>query len=381
MNRSDVIAAKQELSRRLLTRPETTMALAHVAALGAPPAVAPSAPPRPTGITGATMRRAGRLRFAATATAAPRADVLAQAVHGVGVGRKLTDGKATRELAVRLYVPVKLPKAALDRDSLLPATIDGIPTDVVEADPPRLMQSLPNRNRHRPLVGGISIGNRAIGAGTLGYFCRSVRTGDDPRQIYVLSNNHVLANNDALPRGEPVFQPGRIDSRPPYETIARLARAVPVVRGSAANNFVDAAIALVIAGMPLRRNILNVGRVSGTGEAGEGDLVCKSGRTTGVTHGKIDDESVDELVGLDPYNPALVARFRNQLRIVRAPAPAGRHDDGDSEFSRAGDSGSLVVTAGDDRPAALGLFFAGATGYGLANPIDAVLRALQIELL
>ena len=75
-----------------------------------------------------------------------------------------------------------------------------------------------------------------------------------------------------------------------------------------------------------------------------------------------------------------MARFRNQLRIVRAAKPANRHDDGDAEFGRSGDSGSLVVTAGS-KPRAAGLFFAGATGYGLANPIGAVLQALDIQLL
>ncbi len=66
--------------------------------------------------------------------------------------------------------------------------------------------------------------------------------------------------------------------------------------------------------------------------------------------------------------------------------PNGRNEgDGDDPFSQAGDSGSLVVNA--DRKA-VALLFAGGDlggsnckGLTYANPINAVLRAMKVELL
>ena len=56
----------------------------------------------------------------------------ARNVHAVGIGRKVVEGKTTRELSVRLYVVQKLAKSLLPPRDLLPETIDGVPVDVIE---------------------------------------------------------------------------------------------------------------------------------------------------------------------------------------------------------------------------------------------------------
>src|SRR5829696_4081987 len=56
-------------------------------------------------------------------------------VHGVGVGRKIVDGVATDQLAVKIYVIQKLAESAIPPRDLLPKELDGIPCDVIESPP------------------------------------------------------------------------------------------------------------------------------------------------------------------------------------------------------------------------------------------------------
>src|SRR5204862_5919812 len=76
-------------------------------------------------------------------------------VHAVGVGGK-NDGE---ESAVIVYVTRKLPEEAIPPDEMVPASVNGIPTDVVESPIPRLAACTDHRRKKtRPLVGGISVG-------------------------------------------------------------------------------------------------------------------------------------------------------------------------------------------------------------------------------
>ena len=51
-------------------------------------------------------------------------------VKGVGVGKKVTAGHETEQLAVKVYVDRKLDLSELAEDETVPTTLDGIPTDV-----------------------------------------------------------------------------------------------------------------------------------------------------------------------------------------------------------------------------------------------------------
>ena len=57
-------------------------------------------------------------------------------VHAVGVGRKIVNGKLTRQRCVRIYVLVKLPKALLTKKLTIPKDFDGIPVDIIESPVP-----------------------------------------------------------------------------------------------------------------------------------------------------------------------------------------------------------------------------------------------------
>jgi hypothetical protein len=55
-------------------------------------------------------------------------------VAGVDIGYKHVRGKPTDELAIRVLVRTKKPAEAVPPSELIPPTIDGVPTDVIERD-------------------------------------------------------------------------------------------------------------------------------------------------------------------------------------------------------------------------------------------------------
>lgn len=318
-------------------------------------------------------------------------------VHAVGIGRKIVDDKATETRAVRLYVVQKLASSLLPPRDLLPKTVDGIPVDVIESPPafvskPRAKRAgraaktpkaavagaaeapctANRKKRQRPLVAGTSAAHYDVTAGTIAYFCRSKRAGEDASQIHILSNNHVFADVNKAHIGDDLYQPGPADGGVPTDHFADLHRFVAIKLGEGNSNRVDCAIGALRAGIEYVPEVCTIGRISGTAKA-VGDMrVRKHGRTTGYTEGIVADESYDALVGMDHNNPNVVAKFQNQMRIeVTSPYPA---------IGLGGDSGSLVVMKTQLK--AVGLYFAGPPdgSYGVANHIDDVLSELEIEL-
>jgi hypothetical protein len=222
----------------------------------------------------------------------------------------------------------------------------------------------------RPLKIGCSIGHHKITAGTLGGFVRS----RDDGSVLILSNNHVLANENKGRKGDPILQPGFIDGdKNPKDRVGALLRFVRLKREGA--NLVDCAVATIDPGIEFDpRTITGVGKLAGLGDAilAEGDAVSKVGRTTVKTDGRLTAFELDDVVVR--FDTGLL-RFDGQIEIEGA---------GDDPFSRGGDSGSLIV---DTDRRAVGLLFAGGdlggtNGKGLtfANPLRSVLDALKVDL-
>jgi hypothetical protein len=234
------------------------------------------------------------------------------------------------------------------------------------ADPPW------TQRRHRPLRIGTSVGHFQITAGTLGAFVTS-RAGGDP---LLLSNNHVLANENRGKIGDAILQPGAFDGgRNPDDAVATLAKVVKLKKTG--TNLVDCAAGALAAGVEFNHKaIRGLGNLSGLGSEflDTGTAVAKLGRTTGLTRGQVTAFELDNVVvGYDLGN----LRFDNQVEIEGAAR--------DAPFSRGGDSGSLIVDA-DRRAVALlfaGSDVGGSNGQGLtfANPVRAVLDALEVNLL
>jgi hypothetical protein len=94
--------------------------------------------------------------------------------------------------------------------------------------------------------------------------------------------------------------------------------------------------------------------------------VQKYGRTTKLTKGVITGINATITVS---YGASGNAVFVNQI-VVRSNKP----------FLKSGDSGSLLVTDDlDCNPVGL-MFAGGSSGYGIANPIGAVLSGLGITI-
>ncbi|MEQ1606546.1 MAG: hypothetical protein ABL999_16930 [Pyrinomonadaceae bacterium] len=327
-------------------------------------------------------------------------------VHAVGVGHKIVDGSEKK--CVDIYVVKKLDLSVLAASAVLPTEVNGVPTNVIESPPAFFSASAKTANtaskfskvsnakvskatteeivtaaglactdnrqrRQRPAMAGISAGHFRSTAGTISCFCRSTRTGDNPNEIYVLSNNHVFAEvNRGMP-GDALLQPGRLDDGGPPDTFAQLSRFIPLRLGGGDENRVDAAIGRLIGGPLPHPEICSIGRIGGIGRATENMMVRKHGRTTGLTGGIVKDTHYDARVGMDHNDPFSIARFVDQIRIeVIAPFPA---------IGLGGDSGSLVFHGSQQQ--AVGLYFAGPLNgeYGIANHIDAVLSELAIQLI
>ena len=221
-----------------------------------------------------------------------------------------------------------------------------------------------HQKKTRPLRIGVSVGHMDVTAGTLG--CFVARNGTS--QVLILSNNHVLANEDQAKPEDPILQSGPTDGGTnPHDMVARLFRSIRFKKRS---NRVDAAVAALTDGIAHDPTELKgLGKLSGvrTEPLDVGDEVFKVGRTTGLTRGRIsaieiDDVSVEYGTGIFDFDGQVEIESRD-----RTP------------FSLGGDSGSLIV---DGNHRAVGLLFAGNDDdVTYANPIDAVLKTLNVQLL
>ena len=308
-------------------------------------------------------------------------------VVATGIGYKVSGGTRTDRLCIVCSVKEKLPATRLAAQEVVPAAVDGTPTDVIQTGIIRALQA--PTDRFRPAPGGVSVGHTGITAGTLG--CWVKKNG----QPVMLSNNHVLANSNAADIGDAILQPGPFDGGTfPQDHIANLTQFVPisfqggpsgcqfanavisvfnlgcrlissntryeVVNIQAEDNLVDAAIAAPLNDADVKDDILNIGPVQGT-ETGElGMAIKKSGRTTGFTTGEI--QQVDVTANVQ-YGAGQVAVFTDQLLA--------------GAMSQGGDSGSAVV---DENNRLTGLLFAGSDTTTIINRIENVFSALGVTL-
>ncbi len=316
-------------------------------------------------------------------------------VVATGIGYKVTDGKKTDELAIICSVDSKKSPDKLRPNDRIPSQINGIPTDVIPTGPISVFQD--RTDRFRPAPGGVSIGHYQITAGTLGCLVHK----DDER--YILSNNHVLANSNDASIGDPVLQPGQHDGgRQPGDVIATLNDFVPIrfenngnggngeapcpVAGFAAailnvfaaltgrktrlrqyrvtsdnnNNKVDCAIAKPDNPGDVANDILELGTISDIADGQLGMEIKKSGRTTGLTTGTIDQIDVTVRVN---FGANKVAVFEDQLMA--------------GAMSQGGDSGSVVL---DQDNNLVGLLFAGSPTTTVINRIQNVFSELNVRL-
>lgn len=251
-------------------------------------------------------------------------------------------------------------------------TLDATPVTVVTTG---IIEAYAHRFKARPAPCGISVGHFNITAGTIGCLARG-RTGERRNRLFVLSNNHVLADVNAGPAGADIIQPGKLDGGVnPRDRIGKLDRYVPINFAAGSSNYVDCATAWVNSSLVRKELVYLVNgqpqyfRVNTqTAQAQVGMIVGKSGRTTQLTQGRITAVGVTVNVNL---GLGRIGTFRDQFSVVSTTAGAN--------FSQGGDSGSLIWTWNPSRNP-VGLLFAGGGAVTFANRIDRVKQALDIDL-
>lgn len=325
-------------------------------------------------------------------------------VTAVGIGFRNRDRQGLKELCLVCSVDRKRPLSELGERDRIPGFLGDFRVDVVSSGRFRALASTQTGKqieRMRPVRPGLSVGHVDISAGTFG--CVVERNGER----LMLSNNHVLANGNKARLGSAILQPGKHDGGDPRkDAIARLVEFVPILydgerdpapppldrpqppanpnrpntpaepsgcgRGLAlfagkalaaepfnrvGRNRVDCALAKPEGAMSTE--ILGIGQPRGVGMGALGMSVRKSGRTTGLTQGQIEQIDVTSRIEYDERS----ATFTGQIMA--------------SALSAGGDSGSAVLDMAGN---VIGLLFAGSTTSTLINPIQDVLDALNVEL-
>lgn len=296
-----------------------------------------------------------------------RSWTLAENIQGLGIAERITAGRRLDELVMKVYVDKKLPKSQCDRvvpeRVEVPGTSQTVETDVEEIGKVELEATT---GRFRPAMPGCGVGHLEVEVGTFGLL---VRKRDEPEDLYVLSNSHVLANQGVCQVGDLVIQAGRYDGGlDPDDAICKLAAWVPFdFAAEGYPNLVDAAIARVKNPEEVSAAVRLIGVPGGHSTyVRRGMQVRKSGRTTDYTIGEIRDTDYRlqmwyELA--DGSGATGRVGLRDQVLCTRYTAP--------------GDSGAAVFNTSDK---VVGLHFAGSSSSSIFNRIANVLEALDLEL-
>jgi hypothetical protein len=321
----------------------------------------------------------------------------------IGRGEKRTGGKPTGKEAIIVNVPQKFHPMKLSKNQLVPKRLDGNlldvnPVGILKAPQP-VLDVFPQSNteKERPFRCGGSIGHKDITAGTGGCIVR--RNGVK----FILSNNHVLANSNAGEIGDAIYQPGPYDDGTEEDKIGELHDFIPIhfmgeetgclaTKAAAATlrgpanvwnrgakkgkrksrievraivpqadfNLVDCATCLPTSVDLISEEIIDIGSIEGIWPAELGTAIKKSGRTTGLTTGEI--QQVDVTANVQ-YGAGQIAVFTDQLLA--------------GAMSQGGDSGSAVVTTDN---LLTGLLFAGSDSTTIINRIENVFSALKISI-
>jgi hypothetical protein len=197
---------------------------------------------------------------------------------------------------------------------------------------------------------------------------------------YVMSNTHVFAGDSVVGGNGKVATPGDAINQPGYIDVS--CQDIPNDYGATLTEWidlppsavgtVDAAIAEVVPGMVSADGyILEIGTVSSTPvDAFVGQNVKKSGRTSGLTNGRVSALNATVNVGYEDEcaGDGFVTTFTGQI-IVNT-----------KNFLKGGDSGSVMFERVSTNPRPVGLLYAGSRRTAVASPIQDVLDELTLAM-
>lgn len=290
-------------------------------------------------------------------------------IEGIGIGHKWVNGVDTQVPAILVFVQQKLDKdnviSKYSANDFIPTTIDGVPTDVIEVG---YITKQAFRGRIRPIKPGYSIGHPNVTAGTLGGIFL-----DKDNDYVVLSNNHVIADENRAKLGDIILQPARSDSfgdmefsgwKEPVSNLPYFANLKDVTNLLSSGNKHDSAIAKIHPSI-IKDNLIDfnypeVNRpIKGFRDTAVGMKVQKFGRTTGRTKGTVMGVKASFSVAYDFGS----ARFEDCIVCTN--------------MSSGGDSGSIIL---DEEMNAIGLLFAGSPKVTIASPIQNVVSRYGLKL-
>lgn len=290
-------------------------------------------------------------------------------VHGIAVGYKYRNGQRTDELAILVSLFKKRPLQDLPENEIIPAEIEGVKTDVREAELPEYCD---DSNRYRPLRGGsrlrhtrTTVEHPAPGTttthhqnydGTLGFMARSRRTG----KFVVVTNAHVVAGCEP-----PETAINRRVGQPDDDTDcsccskcwATVVGTVIAAKNQPANPEVDVALIELDKCVDPSPQVQGLGPIHGSLTTAQldslglsqGTVSVRGFKTGAVRNGVVREAHYSGGIMCNPPDngPSVPHNFANVMRIENPPASTDL-------FAQKGDSGSVVL---DGAGKVVGLLF------------------------
>ncbi|KOC34629.1 hypothetical protein ADU82_09965 (plasmid) [Clostridium botulinum] len=279
-------------------------------------------------------------------------------VVGICLSYKVKGGFRTNQLCIQVFVSRKLFSNELNSQDLIPNLYKGIPTDVVQTG---ILNSCSLTQKVRPAIGGYIIANEheVFAGGTLG--CLVSNKND----YYILSNNHVLANNNKAPIGTKIIQPSyAYGGRLKTDVVAILSKFIPkkpIGTLRRPTNYADCAIAKVINKSLVSPRIAFVGIPQEPIVPRLDQSIKKVGYSTELTSGII----IGINATAEVHSATTEEKFLFKEQIVT------------TNIGSSGDSGALLL---DPSNHTLGLLMSGCSSRNICNPIKYILKELDVRI-
>ncbi len=293
-------------------------------------------------------------------------------VKAIDVGYKYVDGKRTDDICCRIHLKKKKKKNYLKPEEVFPKEINGIRVDVIQATygptAASERQNEPRKMRQNIIQPGLSISHFQENWGTFGAVVYDNLSG----RPCILSNWHVLVSGTDTSTEDVILQPGAGDGEEkPENRVGKLERYIIDERGDAAIAVLDQPLSRSLKREQFETEIL----IESARKAKIGDILEKSGRTTGVTKGKVDGIGSYKI----DYQGQVGEKIIEGFKIV----PVIDGNPHDEEISKSGDSGSIWYDPKTQE--GVGLHFAGETSsnpeeHAIACHLPIVLEALSVSL-
>ncbi|KEI15884.1 hypothetical protein Z959_11515 [Clostridium novyi B str. ATCC 27606] len=279
-------------------------------------------------------------------------------VVGIGCGYKIKNGFYTNQLCIQVFVSRKLPSNELNTNDLIPALYKGILTDIKETGG---FTAYSLTQKIRPTPGGYIIANEynTNYSGTLGCLVT------DNKDLFVLSNNHVLARMNQIQLNTKIIQPSNeFGGDPKTDIIATLIRYIKIRFIETYNmpfNYTDCGIAKIIDKSLVSPEIALVGIPKGVSNPKLNQPIKKVGAISELTTGVI--TSIHNTMTVNYQDIKKSAIFKEQIFT--------------SFMAEHGDSGAILL---DQNNNVIGLLMSGSKNTSVFNPIDTVLKQLNVNL-